>query len=151
MDVMIIYLYALYSWSIKGPTELVTIVKPNEILSPSLYVWCGMDQKYITAKSFSNPTPTKWSSKADHGARWRWPWTLYWRIICWSDDGVNLYTGISAIEPTVNPHHWQLGQSTRRRCWWPLHRRLTCPHDDFNSLDIVRSFANAAVSMHNHN
>ena len=54
--------------AIKGPTELVTIVKLDEILSLSLYVWCGRDQKYITAESFSNPTLTKRSSKADRGA-----------------------------------------------------------------------------------
>ena len=63
--------------SIKGLAKLVTIVKSDEILSPSLYVWCGRDQKYITTESFSNSTPTKRSSKAAHGARRRWPWPLY--------------------------------------------------------------------------
>ena len=68
--------------AIKGPAKLVTIVKPDEIVSPSdvSAVHCFVittvtirmmrqDQKYITAESFSNPTPTKRSSKADHGAR----------------------------------------------------------------------------------
>ena len=55
--------------AIKGPAELVTIVKLDEILSPLLYVLCGRDQKYITVESFSNPTLTKQSSKVDHGAR----------------------------------------------------------------------------------
>ena len=136
--------------AIKGLVELVTIVKSNEILSPLLYIWCDRGQKYITTKSFSNPTPTKWSSKADRGARQRWPWPLYWRIICWSDGGVNLYTGVSAVEATVNPHRWQSGRSTRQRCWWPLHRRLMCPHDGFDSLDISGSFANAVVLVHTH-
>jgi hypothetical protein len=144
MDVIIIYLYALCS-CIKGPAELVTIVKPDKILSPSLYVWCGRDQKYITTESFSNPTPTKWSSKADHDARRRWPCPLYWWIIRWSDGGVNLYIGVSSVEPTMNPHRWQSGRSTRRWCWWPLHRQLMCPHDGFDSLDTCGSFANAAV------
>jgi hypothetical protein len=45
--------------AIKGPAELVTIVKLCKIMSPLLYVCCGKDQKYITAESFSNPTPTK--------------------------------------------------------------------------------------------
>ena len=146
---MIIYLYALCS-CIKGPAELVSIVKPDEILSPSLCVWCGRDQKYITTESFSNPTPTKRSSKANHGARRRWPWPLYWRIIRWSDSGVNLYTDVLAVEPIVNPHRWQSGWSTRRWCWWPLHRRLMYPHDDFDSLDIVRSCATVAVLVYIH-
>ena len=137
--------------AIKGPTELVTIVKPDEILSPSLYIWCGRDQKYITAESSSNPTPTKRSSKADLGARRRWPWPLCWQIIRWSDGGVNLYTSVSVVEPIVNPHRWQSGQSIRRRCWWPIHRQLMCPHDGFDSLDTVRSFANAAVLVYIHN
>ena len=55
--------------AIRSPAELVTILKPDEILSPSLYVSCGRDQKYITAESFSNLTPTKRSSKADDCAR----------------------------------------------------------------------------------
>jgi hypothetical protein len=134
--------------AIKGPAELVTIVTPDKFLSPSLYVWCDRDQKYITAESSSNSTPSKWSSKVDRGARQWWPWPLYWRIIRWSDSGVNLYIGISAVEPTVNLHRWQLGQSTRRWCWWPLHRWLMCPHDGFDSLDIGGSFANAAVLVY---
>ena len=158
---------------IKGPTKLVTIVKPNEILSPSdvsavrcffyhhrrwwckrptpsLYVWCGRDQKYITVESFSNPTSTKQSSKADRGARRRWSWPLYWQFIRWSDSGVNLYTDASAVEGTANPHRRQSSQSTRRRCWWPLHRRLMCPHDGFDNHDTVELFANAAVLVDIH-
>jgi hypothetical protein len=76
---------------------------------------------------------------------------LYWRIIRWSDGGVNLYTGVSTVELTVNPHHWQSGQSTRRRCWWPLHRRLMCPHNGFDSINTIRSFANVAVLVYIHN
>ena len=136
--------------AIKGPIELVTIVKLDEILSLSLYVWCGRDQKYITAESFSNPIPTKRSSKADRGARRRWPWPLYWWIIRWSDGGVNLYADILASEPTMNLHRWQSGRSTRRQCWWPLHKRLMCPHDGDDSLHTSRSFANAAVLVYNH-
>jgi hypothetical protein len=136
--------------AIKGLAELVTIMKLDEILSPSLYVWCSRDQKYITTESFSNPTPTKRSSKADRGARQQWPWPLYWWIIRWSDGGVNLYRGVSAIEAIVNPHHWQLGQSTRRWCWWLLHRWLMCPHDGFNCLDTGGSFANMAVLAYIH-
>jgi hypothetical protein len=49
--------------AIKGPAKLVIIVDPDEILSPSLYVWCDRDQKYITIESFSNLKSTKWSSK----------------------------------------------------------------------------------------
>ena len=136
--------------AIKGLVELVTIVKSDEILSSSLYVWCGRDQKYITVESFSNSTLTKRSSKADRGARRRWPWPLYWWIIRWSDGGVNLYTGVSAVEPIVNPHRWQSGRSTRRRCWWPLHRWLMCPHDGYDSLHIGGLFANAAVLVYTH-
>jgi hypothetical protein len=140
MDIMIIYICMLcVHEAIKSPAELVTIVKWDKILSPSLYVWCGRDQKCITAESFSSPIPTKRSSKVDRGAKRQWPWPLYWRIIRWSDGGVNLYTGISAVEPTVNLHHWQSGRSTRWRCWWPLHTWLMCPHNGFDSLDTGRS------------
>ena len=58
--------------AIKGPVELVTIMKLDEILSLSdvstihcfvitivVICMCGRDQKYITAESFSNLTPTK--------------------------------------------------------------------------------------------
>ena len=117
---------------------------------PSLYVWYDRDQKYITAELFSSPTPTKRSSKADRGARRRWPRPLYWWIIRSSDGGVNLYTGVLAVEPTVNPHRWQSGQSTRWRCWWPLHRRLMCPHGGFDSLNTVGSFANTAMLVYIH-
>jgi hypothetical protein len=53
----------------------------------------------------------------------------------WSQRWLLLYLcsykldGSVTVEPTVNPHRWQSGSRIRRRCWWPLHRRLMCPHD----------------------
>jgi hypothetical protein len=136
--------------AIKGLAELVIIVKPDKILSPSLYIWCGRDQKYITAESFSNTISTKWSLKVVRDARRRWPWPLYWWIIHWSNSGVNLYIGVSTVEPTVNSNHWQSGRSTRQQYWWPLHRRLMCPNDGFDSLNTVGSFVNVVVLVYIH-
>jgi hypothetical protein len=130
---------------IKVPAELVTIVKLDEILSPSLYVWCSRDQKYITTESSStwhwlndHQRQIVVQGDGDHDL-------CTGRIICWSDGGVNLYTGVSAIEPTVNLHHWLLGRRTRRRCRWSLHRRLMCRYDGFDSLETVESFSNVVV------
>jgi hypothetical protein len=66
-----------------------------------------------------------------------------WLLHCWKlfvtkvDIPSSVYTGVSAVKAIVNPHRWQLGQSIRRRCWWPLHKRLMCPHDSFVSLDTA--------------
>jgi hypothetical protein len=60
------------------------------------------------------------------------------------------YTDISAVEATVKLHRRQSGQSTRWWCWWPLHKRLMCPHNDDDSLDIGKSFTNAAVLVYTH-
>jgi hypothetical protein len=68
-----------------------------------------------------------------------------------TNSGINLYTDVSAVEATANPHRWQLGRSTRRQYWWPLHRQLMCPHDGFDSLDTGGEFANTAVLMYTHN
>jgi len=107
-------------------------------------------QHLATTESFSNPTPTKRSSKVDHGARRRWPWPLYWWFIRWSDGIVNLYTHVSIVEVRAKQHHRQSSWSIRWQCWWPLHKRLMCPHDGDDSLHTSRSFANAAVLVYNH-
>jgi hypothetical protein len=85
---------------IKVPAKLVTIVKPDEILSPSLYVWCSRDQKYITAESSST---------------WHWLNDHQRRIVVQGDGDHDLCTGGSYVEVTVVLTSTQASQPSNRQ------------------------------------